>query len=239
MKKITKKIVTIIVFSAMIFNTACTTMMNGTNEEIVVNSEPEDALVEFNGQEYTTPAKILVKRKAQIDFLVSKEGYEEKHISLSRKISWWLAGDIGIGACTLIGGIIGVAVDFGNGSVYTHDPNPLFVVLDPLPKIKSAATKEKELKKEKVDTKIEKKPELIEEEKTSKPSKVKSVKLKTVDPEINEINPVDPKKEIKISKKINTPLQPITERNKKNQFIKQLVVRNNPYNLKTKKENLR
>lgn len=146
-----KKFTIVLVVLVMIFNTSCSTIIKGVNEEIVVNSTPEAANVKYNNQEYRTPAKIFVKRKDQIKFLFKKKGYAEKYVSLERKMNWWTLGNV------VLGGFfpVGVVVDLVKGSIYSHKPNPLFVVLDPLPKITPTQIKKSESKENTETSKTE------------------------------------------------------------------------------------
>lgn len=120
-------------FWAMIFNTGCTTMICGTSEEIVINSDPPNALVVYKGQKFRTPAKFSVKRKKHIRFKVSKEGFEEKIVSLGKihnSKEKYINATVML--CALIPGEISREIDFSTGAAYKHTPNPIFIVLNPL-----------------------------------------------------------------------------------------------------------
>jgi hypothetical protein len=72
----------------------------------------------------TTPAVIELKRKEpNIVLRFEKEGYEPVEMALKRSVDGWIAGNI------LLGGLIGLAVDFIDGAAYKLSPSEVDAVL--------------------------------------------------------------------------------------------------------------
>ena len=70
-----------------------------------------------NGTEYTSPATVQAPRgKGDFKLHVEKEAYKPVDILLRQSADGWLWGNV------LLGGLIGLAVDFITGDAYDLDP---------------------------------------------------------------------------------------------------------------------
>ncbi|MGB2770647.1 MAG: PEGA domain-containing protein [Candidatus Zixiibacteriota bacterium] len=104
---------------------SCASIVHGTRQKISVNSVPSGAKVVVKDvQMATTPAVIELKRKeSNIVLRFEKEGYEPVEMALKRSVDGWIAGNI------LLGGLIGLAVDFIDGAAYKLSPSEVDAVL--------------------------------------------------------------------------------------------------------------
>ena len=109
----------------------CATITRGSNQTLVVESEPPGAEVELsNGLRGTTPASFKVKRKDNLVIKIKKEGYEPVEANVTSSASG--GGGAAMAGNILLGGLIGAAVDGGTGAMNELKPNPVSVKLVPL-----------------------------------------------------------------------------------------------------------
>jgi hypothetical protein len=75
----------------------------------------------------TTPGVLMLNRK-QLGYILTfeKQGYKPVEISLQRRVDGWVFGNI------LMGGLIGIIVDFSTGAAYRLTPEEVNVVLGEL-----------------------------------------------------------------------------------------------------------
>ena len=105
-----------VVLLAVVGLTGCASIMNGTTQSVFVNSTPSGAMVQVDGLQATTPAKLELKRsQASHDIRVAKEGYETAQMSIGRKVNPWLAGNLFWGYVLPLG----VIVDFVSGGAWS------------------------------------------------------------------------------------------------------------------------
>ncbi len=115
---------TVLCFS--LFLTGCCSIIHGTSQGIPVNSVPSGAKVFHNGiPAGTTPAVLELKRNAHHTIRVEKEGFSPYEESLTRSTSGWVWGNI------FFGGLIGLAVDAMDGSIYNVEPQRIQATLVP------------------------------------------------------------------------------------------------------------
>ncbi len=101
----------------------CATIVHGTKQDVYVTSQPSGAVVRVHGTATTTPGIVTLDRKQRRYVLVfEKEGYKPIEIKLRRTLDGWFFGNI------LFGGIIGIIVDFANGSAYKLTPADVDVI---------------------------------------------------------------------------------------------------------------
>jgi hypothetical protein len=114
----------IIYLLVLIFATGCATIIHGKLQKIPVTSEPSGATVTVDGQTVETPGVVILKRsREEYTLRFEKEGYKPVEIKLHRSMSGWLWGNL------LIGGVIGVIVDFSTGSAYKLEPKEVHAIL--------------------------------------------------------------------------------------------------------------
>lgn len=107
----------------------CATVTRGTEEALVIESEPSGAQVKLsNGMTGTTPTSFKVKRKDNLIVTVSKKGYETASINVTSQVAG--AGGAAMAGNVLVGGIIGAAVDASTGAMNELKPNPVKITLN-------------------------------------------------------------------------------------------------------------
>lgn len=109
---------------------ACATLVTGTRERISIRTEPSGASVSLAPGHYEarTPATFELPRAgAPYLVTVSLEGYEPQRSYLRAEPNAWLWGNI------LIGGVIGIALDWAFGAINDLEPDQIDLVLQPLP----------------------------------------------------------------------------------------------------------
>lgn len=116
--------------AVMLFTlSGCATVTRGTEEALVVESEPSGADVRLsNGMTGTTPTSFKVKRKENLVVTVSKRGYQTATINVTSQVAG--AGGAAMAGNVLLGGIVGAAVDASTGAMNELKPNPVKVKLN-------------------------------------------------------------------------------------------------------------
>jgi hypothetical protein len=107
---------------------ACATITRGSNDVLVVNSDPTGAKVTTStGLSGTTPATFKVNRRGGFVVKIEKQGFEPVEVQISSKIHG--SGGTALAGNILLGGLIGAAVDASTGAAYDLVPNPISVKL--------------------------------------------------------------------------------------------------------------
>ncbi|MDR0835247.1 MAG: PEGA domain-containing protein [Tannerella sp.] len=102
---------------AVLFS-SCATIISGTSQPVNFNSEPQGAMVTIDGQPIgKTPVSAEIKRKTKSTVVFSKENYEEQAVNMKGNFNAVTLGNI------LLGGIVGLAVDFATGAAWKYDSN--------------------------------------------------------------------------------------------------------------------
>lgn len=114
----------ITLFSFLITQSGCATIVSRGTQDVKIQSNPQGASVEIDGMKRgQTPLFLKLEREDRHTIRIQKEGYEEAAQSTFRGFNWWFMGNI------ILGGIIGIIVDFATGAVYTIKPNDINVEL--------------------------------------------------------------------------------------------------------------
>ncbi|MBU1318235.1 MAG: PEGA domain-containing protein [candidate division Zixibacteria bacterium] len=113
---------------ALMLLNGCATILNGTNDNVQVNSEPSNAKVYVNGYAVaTTPAKLKLESDKVHNIEVKKDGYETWHYSITHGVgAGWVVLDIFLG-------IIPVIVDAITGAWHSLDTSSINAVLEESP----------------------------------------------------------------------------------------------------------
>jgi hypothetical protein len=103
----------------------CATIMNGDYVSLPVSTAPGGATVLYNGQTFSTPCTLQIPRGQQkvIRLQIEKEGYHPITVSVTRSVDGWLWGNV------LLGGIVGLIVDFATGDAYDLAPEKIDAAL--------------------------------------------------------------------------------------------------------------
>ncbi len=103
---------------------SCATLVNGKKEVFEVKTKPEGAMVKINGKKCESPCSFELNRGTNYVVNIEKEGYQTKKIDIDgNSADAWLWGNV------LIGGIIGLAIDYGSGAAYDFEPEGLNLLL--------------------------------------------------------------------------------------------------------------
>lgn len=111
----------------------CATITRGTTNQIQIVSEPAGAMARTSlGHQCPTPCTLTVARKDEFSVTFTMPGYEDQTVLVKTQLAG--AGAAGFAGNVIVGGIVGMGVDAATGSTLDHIPNPVSVVLQPLPK---------------------------------------------------------------------------------------------------------
>jgi len=121
-----KKFISVLISNLCLFVAACSTIVHGRTQEIVVASNPEGAIVSDGTTSLTTPATLKLKRDKDYVLTISKPGYETQNVKITHVISGAVAGNL------LAGGLIGWGVDAMSGAQWRLVPETVAVNLRPL-----------------------------------------------------------------------------------------------------------
>lgn len=104
----------------------CATIVHlGSNEGLMIKSEPAGAKVVIDGADRgVTPLEVEVERKKSHTVVLSMDGYKETTQKVESGLSWWLAGN------AVFGGVIGLVVDVLSGGGYTIEPSAINLKLE-------------------------------------------------------------------------------------------------------------
>ncbi len=103
----------------------CATIMQGTSQKINLSSTPSGAAIFVDGQELgRTPMVAELKRKNNHTVRLELVGYHPYETILTRDISGWVWGNI------LLGGFIGLGIDFVTGGLYKLNPEQMAATLE-------------------------------------------------------------------------------------------------------------
>ncbi len=106
---------------ALVFVSSCASIVKGTNSPISISTSPEKAKViieSLDGTQYEekeAPCTFNLSTAKDYTVRIRLEGYQNRDMTLNRKLTGWLWGNI------VFGGIIGLAVDFGTGAAWEHE----------------------------------------------------------------------------------------------------------------------
>ncbi len=121
------KIAKVFLLVAIVFYSAgCASIMSGTKQKIAVNSEPSGADIKIEPGDLTakTPTVLTLKRKdGPYRLTISMPGYEPYEVYIKASTNGWIWGNI------LIGGIIGVAIDYSTGAAVRLDTKDIMANL--------------------------------------------------------------------------------------------------------------
>ena len=97
----------------LLFSSGCATIITGADpdQRIRIRSQPPGAQVFVDGEHVgQTPLRMKVNRRQHHEVRIEKEGYHAYHAEMRPGFNWWVMGNI------VLGGLIGVAIDFVSGA---------------------------------------------------------------------------------------------------------------------------
>ncbi|MBL9032751.1 MAG: PEGA domain-containing protein [Phycisphaerae bacterium] len=96
----------------------CATIISGTHEDVVVQSDPSGARVSVLGRgEHTTPATIRLPRNESFVVTLSHPGYRSEQVFVDSGLNPWIFGNI------ILGGLVGIVVDLVSGGAMDLEPD--------------------------------------------------------------------------------------------------------------------
>lgn len=103
---------------------SCATIINRTKQTIFLQTDPPVATAIIDGvQRVETPASIKLKRGKDHHITFEKVGYRNTDVIVEKEISGWIWGNI------ILGGLIGLGIDFISGGAYKLEPETVHVTL--------------------------------------------------------------------------------------------------------------
>lgn len=147
-----------LVFILLLVQTGCASIVSGREQTVSIRSNPAGADVEIDGMSTgKTPLTTDLKRKKRHQIKIKKDGYLEESRVTKKGFNWWHLGNV------LIGGIIGIIIDFATGAVYDVDPDEINVSLKPLEGAEAAAMEEAVKKEQSTSEEFQKEKKEIPE----------------------------------------------------------------------------
>ena len=107
----------------------CASIIHGTKQKVLFQSTPDGATVDVTDAmdvsygTCLTPCTLDLKRKNSYKATISKSGYDSVELVVERGTDGWIWGNI------LLGGVIGLVIDFSNGAAYKLSPTELHATL--------------------------------------------------------------------------------------------------------------
>jgi len=121
--------IVLLVISVFLLSLGCASIMHGSKQSISFQSTPTGANVEIRDAmgvafgSCETPCTLDLKRKREYKVTITKFGYNPVDIVIQKKSDGWIWGNI------LFGGVIGLIIDFSNGSAYRLSPSEVQATL--------------------------------------------------------------------------------------------------------------
>lgn len=126
MKNIVLFAVGLVVIAVVVSQTGCASIITGTSQNIMVNSDPSGAkVITDTGLTVVTPATIRLPKGRAVVLTAQKDGYEKDTQVLNTSFNGWFIGNI------LLGGIPGMIVDMADGAYVNFDRSNVFFSLTP------------------------------------------------------------------------------------------------------------
>jgi len=111
---------------ASIFLSGCATIIHGSRQGVFLTCEPRVANVYIDGKLMGhTPMRAVLRRGKNHTLKMELPGYKPFETVLTRRLDGWVFGNII--------GVVGLALDAYNGSMYRLSPKDQYPELTPLP----------------------------------------------------------------------------------------------------------
>lgn len=111
----------------MAVQSGCATMLKGSNEQVMITSDPAGANVSINGQNQgTTPYVANVPSSQDLNIQLSKPGYQATSIKDGTSFRW------GYEIWSFLEFVIPLGVDMADGAAWGHDQTMVAAHMDPV-----------------------------------------------------------------------------------------------------------
>jgi len=118
-----------LIITAIIFLSSCGTIMNGSNQKVLIQSEPFGARVIIDDQDYgKTPVDISLPRQKRIVGRLIKDGFEDDGFVIHSNASKWSTW--GNFAFMSLASPLFIGVDVLTGSYWSYEKDEIFVLLE-------------------------------------------------------------------------------------------------------------
>jgi len=105
----------------------CGTIINRTKQSVFLQTDPPGVTAIVDGmRRVQTPTSVKLKRGKDHVIAFEKEGYAPTSVAIDHELSGWVWGNL------ILGGLIGLAIDFTSGGAYKLEPSTVSVTLKPL-----------------------------------------------------------------------------------------------------------
>lgn len=99
--------------------TSCCTIINGDSQDVSIAASPAGARLYVDGVgKGMVPQEVSISRTGTHTIRIEAPGYEPYEAELNSGCSGWAFGNLLWG---LVGGGIGLAIDFGTGAIWAYD----------------------------------------------------------------------------------------------------------------------
>lgn len=116
-----------LLMAGAIAGSGCATMLKGTDEQIMISSDPVGADVKINGQSNgKTPYVATFPSSKDLQIRVTKDGYQPQEVTDATSFRW------GYEIWSFLCYIIPMGIDMADGAAWGHDQTMLAVHLDPI-----------------------------------------------------------------------------------------------------------
>jgi len=118
-----------LIITAIIFLSSCGTMMNGSNQKVLIQSDPFGARVIIDDQDYgKTPVDISLPRQKRIVGRLIKDGFEDDGFVIHSNASKWSTW--GNFAFMSLASPLFIGVDVLTGSYWNYEKDEIFILLE-------------------------------------------------------------------------------------------------------------
>jgi len=125
MKRLSILVPVVLVASIITMMLSCSTIVNGSRQELSVMASPSDATISIDGKHVGSGLVTLqVSRSTRHLVEVTKEGYRTVQVKTGNALAGWFWGNL------ISFSVIGMLVDIISGAAYNIDPSPVLVKLD-------------------------------------------------------------------------------------------------------------
>lgn len=96
--------------------TSCCAIINGRTQNVNIAASPAGARLFVDGVDKgAVPQQVAISRTGSHTIRIEAPGYAPYETKLNSSCSGWVFGNI------FIGGLIGLAIDFGTGAIWAYD----------------------------------------------------------------------------------------------------------------------
>ena len=112
---------------ASLIQIGCATIINGQEQNVSIKTDPPGATATIlpEGTTVSTPADVDLARGSVHTVKLELPGYRTEYVYLDRVASNMIGWNL------LLGGLIGMGIDYSNDSIYRLTPDPIETTLEP------------------------------------------------------------------------------------------------------------